>query len=237
MLERQLVIPFPLTKYQLQSISSSISLPRFNTYLKAAGFDVTAAINLYRWNAFVGECLHFPLQATEITLRNAVSTSLKTLYGQDWFKNDSFTSILNHERTEDLRVALTRLNRRAKGFSCDDVTAALSFGFWAYMLEPRYYQAVWRSELRRAFPGLPKGRALKSVHLRAKDVREVRNRVAHHEPLIGRDLSRDHTDMLEFLTWLCPEKADWAARQSYVQSAIRQRPQIVKASSDGKCKA
>jgi hypothetical protein len=108
------------------------------------------------------------------------------------------------------------------------VTATLSFGFWAYLLEPRYYQAIWRTQLRSTFPGLPKGRALKSVHIRAKDIREFRNRVAHHEPLIGRDLSKDHTDMVEFLTWLCPEKAAWVAKDSYVQAAIRQRPKCHK---------
>ena len=222
--DRQLKFQLPLTASEVESISNSISKPRLGKYLRAVGFNKNKAIDLYRWNAFVGECIHFPIQATEISLRNTINECLHTEYGKRWFEHAVFIDVLDHERMNDIEVALKRLRNRIEEFNCDDVVATLSFGFWAYLLQPRYFQPIWRKYLRTAFAFLPNGRAHKSVHLRAGEILDLRNRVAHHEPLIDRDLSKEHTNIIEFIRWISPEKAEWVRAHSFVQAALRQRP-------------
>lgn len=109
----------------------------------------------------------------------------------------------------------------------------MSFGFWPCLLEPRYFQEIWHHHLRLSFPKLPSGRAHKSVHLRVRAILHLRNRVAHHEPLIDRDLSREHSEIIEFVSWMCPETAEWMRAQGFVQQALRQRPRRVSSRGNG----
>jgi hypothetical protein len=79
------------------------------------------------------------------------------------------------------------------------VVAELSFGFWTGLLANRYHARLWEPALRRSFPLLPPGVTRRSLHRRVESVRRLRNRVAHHEPVFGRDLAGDHRDILELL--------------------------------------
>lgn len=224
MLDRQLRIPFELTESQAGALCLAISNPRLGKYINAAGHDVTRALNLYRWNALIGECFHFPLQATEITLRNSINKALSKQFGRAWHESEDFVRILTPETQADLATSLRRLRNRLESFNPDDVVASMSFGFWSCLMEPRYFQPIWRHHLRLSFPHLPQGRAHKSVHLRVRGILNLRNRVAHHEPLIERDLSREHSEIVEFVSWMCLETAEWIKAQSFVQAALRQRP-------------
>ncbi len=58
------------------------------------------------------------------------------------------------------------------------------------------------------------------------EILDLRNRVAHHEPLIERDLSKEHTNIIEFMRWISPEKAEWVRAHSFLQATFRQRPLI-----------
>ena len=61
--------------------------------------------------------------------------------------------------------------------------------------------------MHRAFP---KGSlAHKSIHRRLDDIRLLRNRVAHHEYILNRDLGDDYVKLLEVVGWICPETRQW----------------------------
>ena len=40
-------------------------------------------------------------------------------------------------------------------------------------------------------------------------IRALRNRIAHHEPIIEWDLPKHYAKMIEISGWLCPTAADW----------------------------
>jgi len=63
------------------------------------------------------------------------------------------------------------------------VVAELSFGFWRFLLARRYTASLWPA-LRPGFPYLPSAdrRELEAPVTR---LHQLRNRVAHHEPLIA----------------------------------------------------
>ena len=60
----------------IETLRPVISVGRLGTYLVAAGFDPSRALQLYIWNARVGEAFHLPIQAVEVGLRNRINDAL-----------------------------------------------------------------------------------------------------------------------------------------------------------------
>ena len=67
---------------------------------------------------------------------------------------------------------------------------------------------LWRPALRGAFAH----RATltrKEAHRPLNNLRTLRNRIAHHEPVFARDLARDHERIVEVLGWMTPGTRRW----------------------------
>ena len=94
------------------------------------------------------------------------------------------------------------------------MVSELSFGFWVAILAPRYETRLWRPALRKAFPNRPRGIERRDIHKSINALRRLRNRVAHHEPILHRDLGRDHDQIIQLLHWTCITTAAWIAGQS-----------------------
>jgi hypothetical protein len=47
-----------------------------------------------------------------------------------------------------------------------------------------------------------------------RPIRTLRNRIAHHEPIIAWDLPKHYRRMIEMTGWLCPAAADWCEAHS-----------------------
>jgi hypothetical protein len=213
-----------LNRAEIDAILASISSERFGTYLNASGHNEERALQLYLWNARLGEAFHLPIQATEVSLRNCVNLALTNTYGQNWWKNGNLEAILDEERRADLITVLRRIRNRQLTLHTGQVVAGLSFGFWVGMLDGRYNPHIWGKQLRIAFPDLPQDRARKSLHSRIRDVATLRNRISHHEPLIGRDVLFDFSTLMSLLEWISPAKAAWIRPYCRVPEIVRQRP-------------
>lgn len=50
-------------------------------------------------------------------------------------------------------------------------------------------------------------------------LRKLRNRIAHHEPVLARDLAEDYRIILEVVGWICPDTSAWIAETSRFPSA------------------
>jgi len=74
---------------------------------------------------------------------------------------------------------------------------------------------LWRPALRRAFPHrtvLSRGQAYKPLN----DLRKLRNRTAHHEPIFERALLDDHQRILDVTGWISPPARTWIEHHSRV---------------------
>ncbi|HYW55265.1 MAG TPA: Abi family protein [Dongiaceae bacterium] len=114
----------------------------------------------------------------------------------------------------------------------NDVVAGLDFGFWTTMLDSRFEQTLWRPVLHHAFPNYAKvtGTALdrRSVQKRFNALRDLRNRVMHHEPLFGRVLIQDFADIAEAISWMYDDIAQWVghhSRLNLIQTTQANRPE------------
>jgi hypothetical protein len=104
------------------------------------------------------------------------------------------------------------------------VIAALTYGFWVALLTARHEIRIWAPHFRAAFPGAPIQVKRELIHKEADHLRNLRNRIAHHEPIIRRDLAADYKRTLSIIRWICPVTASWVAEHSRVSSIIAQRP-------------
>jgi hypothetical protein len=170
----------------------------------------------------LSESLYGLLQGLEIALRNAMHRSLIEAYQrEDWYE----VCPLHHELKETIRKAKARILLDGKVVAPPKVVAELTFGFWVSLTSPRYAQLLWDKMLRRAFL---KNLGRKAAHKRLDRIRKLRNRVAHHESILGRNLKDDFALILEAAHWICPVTAAWLRANSTFHDRYAQRPAKVR---------
>ena len=197
---------------------------RLGTYLAAAGFDERRALNLYLWNAAIGEAFHLPIQAVEVALRNRINGALCHVYGNNWWSEPEFMKPADRERKADLATAQRRIRNRGMPLVTGQIVASLSFGFWVGMLQASYNPPIWGAMLRPTFANLPANKNRYDLVAQAKRVADLRNRIWHHEPIIKMSLSEEYAAVMQLLLWLCPIKEAWIRPQCRVPALLRQKP-------------
>ena len=186
------------------------------------------AIRLHVWNTGVSAAFYGPLQGLEVPLRNAMHSRLADRYGEAWYDNDN--AGLDRGARERIAGARAELARDGHGDDRHRIVAALSLGFWVSLLGPggrlgdghkaNYEMTLWRLALRGAFAHCANLNR-KQAHRPLNTLRTLRNRIAHHEPIFARDLTRDHERILEVAEWISPATRAWIAHHSRVPSMLR----------------
>jgi hypothetical protein len=188
------------------------------------GNDTDRALRLYVWNTEMSAAFYSALQGVEIALRNAVHRELSRVYGTHWYDNPALP--LSPVAKNLLREAKAAIAQRKKPVIPPRVVAELPFGFWVSLLGPGpsglYEMRLWRPILYKAFPNAKLMR--KQVHLPLDQLRTLRNRIAHHEPIFQRRLADDYHSILQVLGWICADTAAWVDHHSTVQALLAARP-------------
>jgi hypothetical protein len=86
----------------LRDLPLAMSAERFQRYLTETSGNDVEACRLYTWNAAISSAFYGPLQALEVTLRNAAHDKLRHHFGGQWFRN---ASVLDGD---ELRMARMR---------------------------------------------------------------------------------------------------------------------------------
>jgi hypothetical protein len=211
----------PNTEEEFQAIERLLSLERLSRYTELSGGNREKTIKLYQNNTALSEALYTPLQGLEVCLRNACSIELAILLGDTWHENTH--AIFEHPVTEMIESARRSLTNDGKAITLGRMVSELNFGFWVAILAPRYENGLWRPALRKAFPNRPRKVERKEVHKSVNALRRLRNRVAHHEPILHRDLQHDHEQVLRILEWACTRTAGWIAAQSRLPAVLAEQ--------------
>jgi len=190
------------------------------------------AVALYVWNAGIGGAFHFPLQALEVGLRNALHRELSILYGEHWYSANDFLELDASEKEPLLRQlvekAHVKLRNKGKVVDPPHTVAALEFGFWTYLVSKHFEPTLWAPGLRKAFPLYERvtGVALKIgvVSNKLNYVRAFRNRIAHHEPIFQRDLNADYETILDLCSWMFEDLRAWVDHHSDVRRVLASKP-------------
>lgn len=204
-------------------LEAIISKERLGTYFQAAAFDVDRALRLYVWNMKLSAAFLPLLCSAEICLRNLVSARLAAAFEPVWWRDPAFLLLLGGKGKGIVKRAEGKIIKHGNVVTSGRITAELSFGFWEGMLLEKYQAPLW-APLHPHFPDIPDQVDQAELHTKCGVVRELRNRISHHEPIFRRNISQDYSDCLTLIKWLSPEKAAWIKPHCQVASLIRQKP-------------
>lgn len=194
---------------ETRDLDDILSLERLQRYLDAANGDRSLAYQLYALNTAVSESLYSSMQMLEVALRNRFHAKLSAAYGDAWF--DELAVITDVFQRNQISEAKINLLREKKPLQPGRVVASLSFGFWTACLGRRY-EDMWRRTLRDAFEHAPSALRRKSLNTPLTQIRLLRNRIAHHEPILRFNLPDRYAKISEITRWLSPSASEWVRR-------------------------
>lgn len=160
-------------------------------------------LGLYQWNEELSAAIFRTISLTEIVLRNQCHTAMSMRYGvagstnsRDWCDHVDLNTLSRKKITD---VTHTKQHQqwvpKVPVPSPDDVVSRLTFGFWPHLLDLRQDMAhqpiAWGPIILDILPGHRQRQVThwsKQKHRDALFARfdlcnEMRNRIAHHEPI------------------------------------------------------
>jgi len=203
-----------------EKVKNKISEERLSAYQEK--LKSTKKIELfshYIWNMVLSESLYSGLHILEITLRNTIhSSATKHFKGDDWLLRKDIIS--GNYEIKELEKAQKKIERGKKEVSPGRIIAELRFGFWTSLFNARYEQILWRHIIKRAFPYMPNRiRTRKMLSKRLNEIRDLRNRVFHHEPIWYWNLRQKHNEILDTISWAEPAMREFVmANNNFLQT-------------------
>jgi hypothetical protein len=213
-------VPYRYTPQSLLELESNLSSPRFGAYLLRAGHHRDYAVQLYLYNARLAKSLLFPLHIMEVALRNGIDCVLTSLFGQEWPSEQAFRTILTVESNNSLQKAINRFKKTV--VKKDDLISELSLDFWSNLFRPEYDRQVWQTNMRTLFPGSSLTRA--AFQPQIVEINKLRNRIAHHEPILDTNISAIHQRIIEVTSNRSAATGDWVKSHSTVANMLRTKP-------------
>ena len=199
----------------LSLVEQAISSERLRPYRRSPQEADVAVHARYLWNVALSEALYPPLQALEVALRNGIHAAATGAFGSaTWFHqrlSDQVPVLQPDQRAQVARTTIDltrRLAPQGRVATPGDVVASLPFGFWTTLFSSRYEgpNLLWPRLLATVFPFIPRRmRTRRTVAGRLDQIRKLRNRAFHHEPIWNRrDLAGEHATIVETVGWLSP---------------------------------
>lgn len=180
----------------------------------------------YLWNIDLAVALMPCLNAAEIVLRNAIHSAFVVHFDNAlWFYEPE---LLEPNQLSTFASAYRSVAGRAV-VSPGLLVAELTFGFWTSLLSRKYLK-VWTTDsyapYRAAFPHagyVP----FDQMGKRFNEIRSLRNRVAHHEPILFRPaIAAEHQGVYEAIGWISPVIASATLASDSFQRVFESRAEV-----------
>ena len=185
------------------ALGESMPHARLQSLLGEEGFDSLKAGRLYIENLEISARLWIFFNIFEIFLRNSISNQLLLMFPeQPWWVEPEF--LLSKDR-RTINMVRRQIENRKGDVEFADVIGGISLGFWTELLSSHYHQRLWEKGLSRAFP-MFRGKR-RDLHTAVERLRKLRNRIAHHEPILNRDLDYDFNLLLSLIGYMEPKVA------------------------------
>lgn len=190
-------------------------------------------LSRYGWNVRVCEAFYPLLHALEIVLRNRLFAAGEATYPLVRFDRvpcwlDAVPSPLDPRRGAR-SVSETKARHGPSIASPDELVSRLDFGFWTglfdthYLYRSRHDRRLWPHALTHVFPSATPMPPLRSLRSTLNDLRHLRNRVFHHEPVWRRDLAADRERILALIGWMDADAGRAAAALDRLPSLLDAR--------------
>lgn len=211
-----------------KKFSRIYSISRVSRYQKAANGDKKKAMAMYYANARLAQAFQPLISVFEVVLRNQLHYALAHHFNdvmwlvdqKNGFMSDpSLTHVVkktgkvkvNDFLKKEVERSEKTLIQKHRNVTAGRVIAELNFGFWNSLYETHHY-ALLKGVPGTIFRSLPTGIGRKEINLRVQEIRNLRNRISHNEPLCFKDKAFDLTYVNEmyamisdFLSWIDPQ--------------------------------
>ena len=190
-------------------------------------------IGAYYWYLLICQTLYPFVHSLEIALRDAIHhAATKKFNSEFWFdfvvKDPKSKSILDLTKND--------LQNRLVEVSAPDIVAGLTFGFWTTLMKQKTYtdqfnpHRLWPDLIPSVFPHYARGHDdRKYISARFEDIRLIRNRLFHHEPIWKfknvqtpqeciAELRRKFNDIFKAIGWISKDKRNYLREFGFVQS-------------------
>ena len=207
---------------------------------------------MYYANARLARAFQPLISFFEVVLRNQLHYAIAKHFGDvQWLINQkngfmsapSLTHIVKKtgkKRTNDflkkeVEKSEKTLQGKKRNVTAGRVIAELNLGFWNSLYETHHY-ALLQGVPCTIFRGLPTGYGRKEINAIIQDIRIMRNRVSHNEPLCFDNRQFDLTYVKQmyvlisdFLTWINPNIIPTMAQEALdnVQAEITKTEAII----------
>lgn len=194
---------------------TAISTPRYLRYFNACG-NRERALQLYKANIALSQQLYGVIGLFEIILRNSIDRHMIVRRGSEWLQEavapGGYLDI-NPGCEKSFHLIQEVIQKLALEYTHDRLITKLTLGFWTYQFAPKEFAAAG-STLLEIFPNRPFGTRQKQIFQNLVMINDIRNRIAHHEPVcfeknsVSTDRAmRRYELILKLLGWLgCDQK-------------------------------
>ena len=157
----------------------------------------------------------------ETTLRSFLyESAVQITDNSTWWNAPNF---LAESEASRVRKCVRRMTENRLSTTPEKIVTNLSLSFWIRLLGRRYHETIWLKIIR-SFPVYPGRR--EEFHRKAREIRNLRNSIAHHGPILRRNLLRDLTYLNELTSLLNPTLAIEVEKRSRALELI-QNAQLV----------
>ena len=220
---------FQYLPIEIEALELALSSERMAPYVRRAGGSRHKAVLLYERNTALSESLYGIIQAFEIALRNAIHRGLSPSLGAMWF--DCIPGIEEPQERQILE-AKADLEKNQRVLTPGAIIAELNLGFWTSLISARYEKTLWVPYLHKSFPNAIKQMPGKSpaplsrseIFDQLERIRNLRNRIAHHEPILKLDLKRLYSETLGATRWICATTANWVHHTNSFNQKFHEKP-------------
>ncbi|MEO4174596.1 Abi family protein [Acinetobacter pittii] len=232
---------------EIDHIFSKISTVRLDTYKNQFNLDNPSdTYAAYCWGEAVSGSIFKIISVIEILLRNSIHNSLKPALGKKWMIDEQKIKLTDHQKDKIDNILYEKKDGRRTDTRVEPtpnentIISKLSFGFWSHFLDIKLLDGKsWDMYLPDIFSnysyvGRYKGRQFwkdrdkKNIYAlkdRLRDINEIRNRIAHHEPVWKKSYegyqSKNISDNLNNTVLLILDVLNWLSGsfyQSYIES-------------------
>jgi hypothetical protein len=130
-------------------------------------------------------------------------------------------AVLKPGEMKAVEDAITRIRRLGRPVTRARVVAGLPLSFWTRLLGTQY-EELWKASLHHAFPHSSGLR--KDVAGQLNRISQLRNDIAHHQPIIAVPVADRHQDILALAAAVDPAAAAWIGALSRVEETLSARP-------------
>lgn len=214
-------MPIMVTASDLVS-AGTLPAPRFAPYEREALGNLSDADSLYKWHGQMASSCMELISHFEVLLRNSIDSTLAQYFRESdrnipWFLMNTKLAKDLSPKVNEARVDAARYNFESR----DHIVSRLMFGFWANMLS-RKHDELWQKTLHNAFPNARRPRNEVMSHI--EGVRLFRNRVAHHDSLLGVNIPFEVNRIFTICGWINSDAETWIRSVSRCHAAYSLRP-------------